>query len=302
MSSKVDELLQKELDQAHAGTHQRQKGEEKRLTALKATRVRRAEQLRQLRIEQIDQQFDAVRREVRPAPSALRARPLGLPAWADCVGVQAEEEFNREKSTLQDRLYQEVVERQRRTSSKAEDMNSIRAMTRRYRQTRGDAAAAAKPINKREIKGTTTAVPLRQGEVEEDFETMTVLAEHINPTMEASFMEIEGRARDRLRPVDAVLPTRPLDGAGGKRQRRGDFDFKGKARAEVSGARITVWYEEEHGGRKMDVPYVGVVNSCDPREGLYVKFEGFPEEMLITNEDDWQWGSHSRKPPARAPR
>ena len=104
------------------------------------------------------------------------------------------------------------------------------------------------------------------------------------------------RARDRLRPVDAVLPKRPVDGASGKRQRRGDFDFKGKARAEVSGARITVWYEEEHGGRKMDVPYIGVVNSCDPREGLYVKFEGFPEEMLITNEDDWSWGSHSRKP------
>ena len=26
--------------------------------------------------------------------------------------------------------------------------------------------------------------------------------------------------------------------------------------------------------------------------------QGFPEEMLITNEDDWQWGSHSRKPAA----
>ena len=25
-------------------------------------------------------------------------------------------------------------------------------------------------------------------------------------------------------------------------------------------------------------------------------FEGFPEEMLITNEDDWLWGTHSRKP------
>ena len=71
----------------------------------------------------------------------------------------------------------------------------------------------------------------------------------------------------------------------------------GKPRAEVSGARITVWYEEEHGGRKMDVPYMGVVNSCDPREGLYVKFDNFAEEMLITNEDDWRWGSHSRKPP-----
>ena len=64
-----------------------------------------------------------------------------------------------------------------------------------------------------------------------------------------------------------------------------------------SGARITVWYEEELNGRKVDVPYQGVVNSCDPREGLYVKFEGSPEEMLITNEDDWRWGAHSRKPP-----
>ena len=113
-------------------------------------------------------------------------------------------------------------------------------------------------------------------------------------------MEIEVRARDRLRPVDAVLPKRPVDGASGKRQRRGDFDFKGKARAEVSGARITVWYEEEHGGRKMDVPYIGIVKSCDPREGLYVQFDSYEDqEMLITNEDDWRWGSHSggRKPP-----
>ena len=203
---------------------------------------------------------------------------------------------------MQDRLYQDVVERQRRSSSKIDDVNAIRAMTRRYRQTRdGTAAAASKVLNKRELKGATQAVPLRQGEVEEDFETMTVLAEHINPNMETSFMELEVRARDRMRPVDAVLPKRPLDGTAGKR-RRGDFDFKGKARGEVSGARITVWYEEEHGGRKMDVPYVGVVNSCDPREGLYVKFEGFPEEMLITNEDDWRWGAHSRKPPERASR
>jgi hypothetical protein len=215
------------------------------------------------------------------------------------VCTQAEEEFNREKAQLQDRFYQEVVERQRR-SSKVDDMNAMRAMTRRYRQTRGD-AANAKPINKREVgKGGAQAVPLRQGEVEEDFESMAVLAEQINPAIETSFMEIEVRARDRLRPVDAVLPKRPVDGAPTKRQRRGDFDFKGKARAEVSGARITVWYEEEHGGRKMDIPYVGVVNSCDPREGLYVKFENYPEEMLITNEDDWQWGSHSRKPPEPA--
>ena len=209
-----------------------------------------------------------------------------------------EDEFNRERSIVQDRLAHELMERQKRSSKGLEDMNAVRAMTRRYRQTRGaDPGMATKAASKRDIKGTAQAVPLRQGDVEEDFETMMELASTINPSVEVSFMEIDFRGRDRQRPVDAVPPKRPLDGASGKRQRRGDFDMKGKARAEVSGARITVWYEEEHGGRKMDVPYVGVVNSCDPREGLYVKFEGFPEEMLITNEDDWRWGSHSRKPP-----
>ena len=270
----IDEILQKELEQAKAGTHQRQKGEEKRLHALKTGRIKKAEEQRRFRIELVEQQFDAQRRE-------------------------AEEDCNREKSLLQDRLYQEVLERQRR-SSKAEDMNAMRAMTRRYRATRGD-NSATKVVNKREVgKGTAIAMPLRQGEVEEDFESMQAAAEQINPSIETGFMDIEVRARDRLRPVETVQPKRPAagDGPANKRQRRGDFDFKGKSRAEVSGARITVWYEEEHGGRKMDVPYVGVVNSCDPREGLYVKFEGFAEEMLITNEDDWQWGSHSRKPAA----
>ncbi|EOD13762.1 hypothetical protein EMIHUDRAFT_451890 [Emiliania huxleyi CCMP1516] len=66
-----------------------------------------------------------------------------------------------------------------------------------------------------------------------------------------------------------------------------------EARAEVSGARLTVWYEEEVGDQAVDVPYSGMVKRFDPRDGLYVKFAGFPEEFLITNEDDWQWGSHS---------
>ena len=209
---------------------------------------------------------------------------------------QYEEEFNREKSAVQDRLAHELMERQKRSSKGLEDMNAVRAMTRRYRQTRGADQTATKATGKRELKGATQAVPLRQGEVEEDFETMIEAASSINPSIEVGFMDIDFRARDRLRPVDAVLPKRPVDGASSKRQRRGDFDFKGKPRAEVSGARITVWYEEDLGGRKMDVPYVGVVSSCDPREGLYVKFEGSPEEMLITNEDDWRWGSHTRKP------
>ena len=84
---------------------------------------------------------------------------------------------------------------------------------------------------------------------------------------------------------------------------------------------------------QVDVPYIGIVKSCDPREGLYVQFESYEDqEMLITNEvafalttcflltrvltcvltrcyaltcpaqDDWRWGSHSggRKPPERS--
>ena len=213
---------------------------------------------------------------------------------------QVEEDYSRERVIIQDRLTQELKDRQKKSSKSQEDMNALRAMTRRYQQTRGaDPALATKAGSKRDlvVKGSAQAVPLRQGEVEEDFELMMEQATAINPSVDIGFMEIDFRARDRQRPVDSVMTKRPLDGAGGKRQRRGDFDMKGKPRAEVSGARITVWYEEEHGGRKMDVPYMGVVNSCDPREGLYVKFDNFAEEMLITNEDDWRWGSHSRKPP-----
>ena len=120
-------------------------------------------------------------------------------------------------------------------------------------------------------------------------------------------LELEVAPNKRLRPVEAVRPSVRLDGQSGPpagKRKRGDFDFKGKPRAEVSGARITVWYEEEDkNNRKVDVPYIGIVKSCDPREGLYVQFESYEDqEMLITNEDDWRWGSHSggRKPPERS--
>mmetsp|Transcript_13404 Transcript_13404/g.26994 ORF Transcript_13404/g.26994 Transcript_13404/m.26994 type:complete len:274 (-) Transcript_13404:342-1163(-) len=264
----VEEALEKELAQAKTGTHQRQKGEEKRLQVLKAKEIKDAEQQRKVQVALVDGRFEEAKRE-------------------------AEEEFNREKSIIQDRLAHELVERQKRTStSKIED---IRAMTRRYQgRTRGVDAAGTK--REPGVKGAAVAVPLRQGEVEEDFEAMAQLSEIINPSLDVGFMEIEVRAKDRQRPVDVVVPKLKPDGTSGKRQRRVDFDFRGKPRAEVSGARITVWYEEEHGGRKMDVPYLGVVKSCDPREGLYVMFDDTPDEMLITNEDDWRWGTHTRKP------
>ena len=60
----VEDQLQKELDQAKAGVHQRQKGEEKRLAALKVTKIKHAEQLRQIRIAAVDARFEEQRREV----------------------------------------------------------------------------------------------------------------------------------------------------------------------------------------------------------------------------------------------
>ena len=53
----------KELEQAKSGTHHRQKIEEKRLSALKADRIRHAEHVRKLALESIDKQYEEVRRE-----------------------------------------------------------------------------------------------------------------------------------------------------------------------------------------------------------------------------------------------
>lgn len=108
--------------------------------------------------------------------------------------------------------------------------------------------------------------------MEEDFEQIGALAAQLAPALDID-LEIEVQPNKRLRPVE---PARSMVKTDKRAPRRGDFDFKGKPRAEVSGARITVWYEEEHGGRKMDVPYVGVVNSCDPREGEHATAFVFP--------------------------
>eukprot|EP00967_Tisochrysis_lutea_P046060 scaffold55903_cov36-Tisochrysis_lutea.AAC.1 len=206
---------------------------------------------------------------------------------------QAQEDFNREKGVLQDKIVQDIIERQRRHTKV--EAPELRAVTRKMRTLRGEQPPAPAKGGKRETKASSSAIPLRQGEVEEDFEAMAAAVHTLAPHLEID-LEIEVAPSKRLRPVDPVR-VRGIPEPQPSKRRRAEFDFKGKSRSEVSGARITVWYEEEHNGRKMDVPYQGVVSSCDPREGLYVKFEGTPEEMLITNEDDWRWGAHSRKPP-----
>ena len=267
----AETTFRNEIEQAKAGTHHRQRNEEKRLNEAKLIRIKDAEREKQVMIDVVNAQYQASVNE-------------------------AEEEYNREKAILQDQIANAVIERHKRMSS-AQDQNSIRAMTRRYRQTRSEAAVAVKVTGKRDVKSSSHAQPLLQGEMEEDFEDMAKLAEAINPSLDVSFLDVEVRDKDRARQVEAVVNKgHKADTISNKRPRRGDFNFKGKARGEVSGSKITVWYEEEHGGHKIDVPYVGIVNSCDPREGHYVKFDDYPEEMLITNEDDWRWGSHSRKP------
>ena len=63
--SRLIEALSKELEQAKAGTHHRQKSEEKRLSALKAARIREAEHVRNVRIESITKQFEVVQGEAQ---------------------------------------------------------------------------------------------------------------------------------------------------------------------------------------------------------------------------------------------
>ena len=264
-------LLQLEdaLQLAKQGKHRKIENQDKKLITQKKEKLNKAKQLKDARIADLALAIDADK-------------------------AAALEEFEREKRILQDKLVHELVEKQRRQTKV--EAPELRAVTRKMKQLRGDTNnAPQKAMSKRDQKMAAFAIPLRLGEVEEDFEAMSALVSVLAPHADVD-LDIEVAPSKKMQPVDAVRPTRP-DPFLHRTSKREHFDFKGKPRSEVSGARITVWYEEEHGDRKMDVPYQGVVSSCDPREGLYVKFEGFSEEMLITNEDDWRWGSHSNRPP-----
>ena len=139
--------LERELEQAKAGTHQRLVAEEKRLNQLKASRTARADQLRKYRLSIVEAQFDSERRA-------------------------AEEVFAREKGIVQNRLIEEVIDRQKRHSKV--DKSEQSAVTRKMRQLRGEVPPPNKGAGKRDAKaGSTPAIPLRQGEVEEDFEAMS---------------------------------------------------------------------------------------------------------------------------------
>ena len=78
--------LAQELGQAQAGTHPRQKAEEKRLIVLKGARIKEAEQKRQLRIDAINSHYEAEAAAVKISapcemlPPASRPRASQRPA------------------------------------------------------------------------------------------------------------------------------------------------------------------------------------------------------------------------------
>ena len=64
MVKTAEALLQQELGAARAGTHQRQKSEEKRLSLLKIQKLKKAEQTHQNRVAAVDARFEEQKREV----------------------------------------------------------------------------------------------------------------------------------------------------------------------------------------------------------------------------------------------
>ena len=83
--------LERELEQAKGGTHPRIVAEEKRLTGLKVGLAAKADQLRTYRLSIVEAQFESERRI-------------------------SEEVFAREKGIVQNRLIEEVIDRQKRHS------------------------------------------------------------------------------------------------------------------------------------------------------------------------------------------
>ena len=80
-----------------------------------------------------------------------------------------------------------------------------------------------------------------------------------------------------------------------------EFDLKGQLHTEVVNACIVVTFaEEDEDGGKVNRPYVGIVVSYDPTEGMDVQFGADDALYTITNEDDWHWGDNiTNKVPMR---
>ncbi|KAL1528118.1 hypothetical protein AB1Y20_009482 [Prymnesium parvum] len=78
-----------------------------------------------------------------------------------------------------------------------------------------------------------------------------------------------------LPPAAALEPSHPPLAVG----------LHGLDRRHAPGAPVRVYYAEEDG----PVPYVGVVESVDAKQGLRVKLQGFAKREWVTDEDEWEW-------------
>lgn len=93
-------------------------------------------------------------------PSPGRGEPCLFQTHFEAEKKQAEEEFNREKGVLQDKMVQDIIERQRRHTKL--DAPELRAVTRKMRTLRGEQPSQPGKGGKRETKAATSAIPLRQ--------------------------------------------------------------------------------------------------------------------------------------------
>ena len=75
------------------------------------------------------------------------------------------------------------------------------------------------------------------------------------------------------------------------------MDLRGKTVREVeAGARIRVWYEEEQdGGGKARVAYLGTTSAYSAAEGLRVLFDGYDEseQEVVDAADEWEWAPNN---------
>jgi len=228
---------------------------------------------------------DTIDRRTRAAEEAFAAERAA-----------AERAYKHEEDALRERLLNDFEERRKRSDEGRFEgqLSQIRAAEMRKMRTRSDvdtnAAAQHNPANKAKIHGMQYA--LKPQEVHDDLEELQRGYALIQRQMEEAAHHEEAPAKvRRTAEPKASAPRKPAP------RKAPEFDLKGKTLAEVTGQRITVWYEESSNRGKVDVPYPGRVTG-HKKDGLTVRFDGSPEdeEELITNDDEWLWGEHRKKP------
>lgn len=308
--------VQKQIDTVLSGTHKTLKTELSKLEAAMRQRVAMAEAVSEYKVSLFKKQFDA---EIETAES----------------------EHGKQTEALREQYLDSLHEKLRRCQNAFNvDLAEMRAVTRRVRRRDGEPAP---PVNSRGAKGASFSNfhgSLQQAEIMEDLEAMNSAmnknhsirddrseASESDASSKPATKRAKTDGRDQKRsqsgssrsttrgisPVnedartDIAPPIKPKDSRA--RTITGTCLGGVRTREEAMGEIITVWYEETYNGRKVDVPYTGVVTKLQPLKGknpdnygLYVKFDGDEEddeELVINNDDEWAWGKHQSKNASR---